>query len=172
MIKNTVLALAGITSLALPSMASAAVIVLEEDNGTFTGTFSDRVRAAGPFTLTYTFDLPTSGTTALTATTIRVGADNTMGDIDFTSVTFNGDALSLTGEVAEYAFGQWRNVAGTQTLVINGTSYGNAGVSGVVTFAAGVPEPATWAIMLLGFAATGFAMRRRKSTNHAVSYAF
>jgi hypothetical protein len=29
--------------------------------------------------------------------------------------------------------------------------------------AAAVPEPATWAMMLIGFGATGFAMRRRKS---------
>ena len=28
----------------------------------------------------------------------------------------------------------------------------------------GVPEPATWAMMLLGFGAIGFAMRRRKDT--------
>lgn len=171
--KRTAIALAGISAFVLPSMASAATIVLEEEDGTFTGTFSDRVRAAGPFTLTYTFELPTSGTTAITATTVRIGADNTMSDIDFTSVTYNGDPLTLTGEVAEYAFGQWRNMAGTQTLVISGMSYGNAGVSGVVTFASGaVPEPATWAIMILGFAATGFAMRRRKATSHAVSYAF
>ena len=31
-----------------------------------------------------------------------------------------------------------------------------------VNFASGVPEPSTWAMMLLGFGAAGFAMRRRK----------
>ena len=34
-----------------------------------------------------------------------------------------------------------------------------------------VPEPATWAMMLLGSAATGFALRSRKRTNVMVSYA-
>ena len=29
----------------------------------------------------------------------------------------------------------------------------------------GVPEPATWAMMLMGFGATGFAMRRRRRSN-------
>lgn len=32
------------------------------------------------------------------------------------------------------------------------------------TVSAAVPEPATWAMMLLGFAAVGFAMRRRTGT--------
>lgn len=36
---------------------------------------------------------------------------------------------------------------------------------------AAVPEPATWAMMLIGFGAIGFAMRRRKQ-NVKVRYAF
>lgn len=32
-----------------------------------------------------------------------------------------------------------------------------------VNFSAAVPEPATWAMMILGFGAVGFAMRRRSS---------
>ena len=42
--------------------------------------------------------------------------------------------------------------------------FNNAGVSHVDLFDHGgpVPEPATWAMMLLGFGAIGFAMRRRK----------
>lgn len=34
-----------------------------------------------------------------------------------------------------------------------------------------VPEPATWAMMLIGFGAVGFAMRRKKAGNVRVSYA-
>ncbi len=34
-----------------------------------------------------------------------------------------------------------------------------------------VPEPATWAMMLLGFGGIGFAMRRRSKVRTAVSYA-
>ena len=173
--KRTAIALASLSALAMPSMASAAVIVLEEEDGTFTGSFMDTIREVGTFSRTFTFDLPTSGVTAISATTIHVGENNTAGDLDFTSVLFNGSPLTLTGEVAEYAFGQWNNMAGQQTLVINGYSYGNAGLSGVVTFANGagaIPEPATWAIMLLGFAATGFAMRRRRAHQTKVAFAF
>jgi hypothetical protein len=34
-----------------------------------------------------------------------------------------------------------------------------------------VPEPATWAMMMLGFGAVGFAMRRRNKVRTTVSYA-
>lgn len=37
--------------------------------------------------------------------------------------------------------------------------------------AAAVPEPATWALMILGFGAIGFAMRSRRATVSKVSYA-
>ena len=36
------------------------------------------------------------------------------------------------------------------------------GTTELVQVAEAVPEPATWAMMLLGFGAVGFAMRRRK----------
>jgi hypothetical protein len=36
----------------------------------------------------------------------------------------------------------------------------------------GVPEPATWALMLVGFAGIGFAMRRQKQQTVAVRYDF
>ena len=37
--------------------------------------------------------------------------------------------------------------------------------------ATAVPEPATWALMILGFGAVGFAMRSRRATVSKVSYA-
>jgi hypothetical protein len=47
---------------------------------------------------------------------------------------------------------------GTNTpMSINGT---------VAPLAAAVPEPATWALMILGFGTVGYAMRRRKATVH------
>ncbi len=41
---------------------------------------------------------------------------------------------------------------------------GGLGVRGItgITFAAPVPEPATWGMMLMGFGAMGFALRRRR----------
>ena len=40
-----------------------------------------------------------------------------------------------------------------------------------VTAAGAVPEPATWGLMLMGFAGVGFAMRRRKDAAPKVHFA-
>ncbi len=51
------------------------------------------------------------------------------------------------------------------SLLTSGTLDTTAGVSGTVTFDApqnGVPEPATWGLMLAGFAMVGIAARRRQ----------
>ena len=69
--------------------------------------------------------------------------------------------------------------------VFNGNSYQygptlafttNTGGSGPAYFGGNlnieaVPEPATWAMMLLGFGVIGFGMRRRQSTRTRVTYA-
>lgn len=59
-------------------------------------------------------------------------------------------------------------------LRITGTLLNNS-LQGNVSFAtaavAGVPEPATWAMMLAGFGAMGFAMRRRKKVATRIRFA-
>ena len=53
--------------------------------------------------------------------------------------------------------------AGQYNLTFGGNSPNGGAASGSVTFRlSAVPEPATWAMMLLGFGAIGFAMRRRR----------
>jgi hypothetical protein len=47
------------------------------------------------------------------------------------------------------------------------SSYG-----GQLTFVPLVPEPATWALMLAGFGAIGFAMRRQRKPQPKVRFAF
>jgi len=56
----------------------------------------------------------------------------------------------------------------TNLLTINGTTFGDASYSGTLSFGgatAAVPEPATWGLMLLGFGAVGFSMRRKRSAS-------
>ena len=52
----------------------------------------------------------------------------------------------------------------TYALAINGNNSGAGSLGGSITIrqATAVPEPATWAMMLIGFGAVGFAMRRRQ----------
>jgi len=52
--------------------------------------------------------------------------------------------------------------AGSHTIFANGTLFGPTGsYSGTINVQA-VPEPATWAMMLLGFAGIGMVLRRRR----------
>lgn len=108
-----------------------------------------------------------------------VGADiittfsNTVGtNIDFGSapgsLTLNGVDL-LQGSVGTSDFGNISNVAlltgGTyNVLKVSGFSAGDATYSGNIVFsAAAVPEPSSWALMILGIGFAGLALRRRKA---------
>ena len=75
---------------------------------------------------------------------------------DFTVTNGPGVSRAVLTTVGALAGGDYR-------LYLSGTSTnsGNA-YSGTVTLAA-VPEPATWALFILGFGAVGAGMRRRSS---------
>jgi len=51
--------------------------------------------------------------------------------------------------------------AGTYKVVFTGTSNGDLSVGGTVATSPTVPEPSTWAMMLLGFMGLGYAAFRR-----------
>ena len=55
--------------------------------------------------------------------------------------------------------------AGNYYLNIAGIAGSTAGYGGNLAVVAAVPEPATWAMMLLGFAGVGFMAYRRRSGN-------
>ena len=104
-------------------------------------------------------------------------------DLDFLSIMFSNDGgLSFSPisffDVAGNEFAGLTNVpitAGVQNILsVEYLSRGQGAFSGNLTFTptAPVPEPATWALMLLGFGAIGFAMRRRRKDAVRVRYAF
>ncbi|MXO87047.1 PEPxxWA-CTERM sorting domain-containing protein [Altererythrobacter aurantiacus] len=164
---------ASLATVALATPASALVeidggeIVLEEEDGTETGVFAATVDEIDNFSATFTFTLDESGVLSGSAstTTVQIGS---MTDVDFTSIFLNGEEFTLfEGPFGFNEFGaiaELPAVAGLQTLVVNGISRGNGSFAGTISFAptAAVPEPGTWALLLLGFAAVGFSMRRSK----------
>ena len=92
-------------------------------------------------------------------------------DIDFNWITLDGVGFTRTNEDGEAPiFAEvWTLVpgqtllAGNHTLAANFTvtgSHGGGSFGGNLNVTP-VPEPATWAMMILGFGAVGFAMRRR-----------
>ena len=123
---------------------------------------------AGLFSHTYAFTIPQTGvgSGSITTSVSVLGASN---DTDFTSVFINGTPVNITSlggfiETAS-AIGVPITAGVLNNLVINGVSRGNGNYGGQITFNPtrnAVPEPATWAMLLFGFGAIGFSMRRRK----------
>ena len=183
---------ASIAASALPGTALAAQVVTtgasattvqvatidQGANNSFTIGFSDANLASPSFNELLTFTTDVMGVLNL-----RV---DTTATSDLNNVTFSNVFLTGTGITGSLALTQalfdpndtfLRNFipvgAGTFTLNILGTpGTQNGALSGSVSFAStpAVPEPGTWAMMLLGFGGIGFAMRRRRRQQGAYIY--
>lgn len=89
--------------------------------------------------------------------------------------------VSLNGNQIYYGIltSQWQNYSfGVGSFILNGVntlsftevdnqSFLNVGLDNIslVSATGAVPEPSTWAMMLMGFGAIGFSLRRRKQTS-------
>lgn len=155
---------AALTAVASPAQA-VETIVISGPSGTFG---NDSVLCEGgaltcAFTNTFSFLTPTGfDLVNASISTSAAGSNN----IDFSSVLLNGAAFALS-PTGTFEFGSLSSglTAGfNNTLTVNGQNSGNSAFSGTLTFAAqsAVPEPATWAMMLLGFGAVGFSIRRKR----------
>jgi hypothetical protein len=165
---------AGAAALATASLANAAITI--GGSGTTAGsTFS--IAAPNNTTIPETVGFDTSSNTAGNYTSFFEFSNNLSGFYNFalTTSTF-GATITLEqlmsgggGTVLQTSSGP-NLTTGTLTP---GTTYrfsytstlpqGGGLVSGNASFyAAAVPEPATWALMLLGFGGIGMAMRRRR----------
>lgn len=138
--------------------------------------------ARGAFTDLFQFTIPQTGTgsgSVITSTTLTGFRRST--DLDFTSVLVNGMAATLVlrdangnvcavrgvgtcGASESLAINDVPILSGVlNTITVNGISRGLGSYGGNITFIpSAVPEPGTWAMMLLGFGAIGFSMRRRQ----------
>jgi hypothetical protein len=102
-----------------------------------------------------------------------VGGTGPVG-VDPIAVTFTGATALVSNDFTPFTTGWLYNSmsftanAASATIYFNGSATGGNLVSGIddvqVSF---VPEPATWAMFLVGFSALGFMMRgsRRKQSN-------
>ena len=153
------------------------------NSGPLSATFGDVGIPAGMFTDLYDFIIPQTGTgSGSVTTTVDINGLNGPTDLDITSVTVDGllatpvyrDAagavcttpgVGTCGATETFAITNVPIVAGAPNeIAVSGLSRGNGSYGGNATFLpAAVPEPATWAMMLLGMGAIGFSMRRRRT---------
>ena len=87
-----------------------------------------------------------------------------------------GDLALRTGTEGNFFFGFARlNGDGTLNFAFesepNTAITAGTAISGPLAIAPSVPEPATWAMMLLGFGGIGMALRRRKRLSTTPAYA-
>jgi hypothetical protein len=177
--KRYVLWAGGALALACSANASAALVIIVGGDaaGTFRNASVTCAPAAAPcsFADSTTFVTPNDFTMLSATISSILAGSNLTTNIDFTSVMINGVefAIGSTGSV-EFRYLADLLLAPGQlnTLAIAGTAGGDASYSGTLSFAggAGVPEPSTWLMMILGVGIAGAALRRRRQTIK-VSYA-
>lgn len=101
------------------------------------------------------------------------GLNAVTGVIDFstlmTGISVFGIHAGGAGGTNSTFFFRFDAGAGVDVITITGRAgANNSGLSNSALFATGgvgaVPEPSTWAMMLIGFGAVGFSMRRRRAT--------
>jgi hypothetical protein len=153
-----------------------------QGNLTLNGSFGDIKTSTGTFTDVFLFDTTALFGAGLFEGTLVVKTENTVGtgrnataagDINLGPIFINGVAIARTSSPSNLnsetftISGQLLNqglntitVGGNVISLVNGTAQYNGSVS--LAAAAAVPEPTTWAMMLVGFGAVGYSMRRRK----------
>ena len=167
------LGVVGATALAVGSAAGAVVTVDSSTTvvsgpatvaDTTTIGFTQASLSSPTFLETVVFTNTLAGLYSITLTTSSPA-------VDFTSAVLSGlgGPYNLV-EIDDDGTNEfWRLAnpvtlgASTYTLSINGNNSGAGSLGGSITIRQAVPEPSTWAMMLLGFGAVGFAMRRRRT---------
>jgi len=167
------LGVVGATALAVGSAAGAVVTVDSSTTvvsgpatvaDTTTIGFTQASLSSPTFLETVVFTNTLAGLYSITLTTSSPA-------VDFTSAVLSGlgGPYNLV-EIDDDGTNEfWRLAnpvtlgASTYTLSINGNNSGAGSLGGSITIRQAVPEPSTWAMMLLGFGAVGFAMRRRRA---------
>jgi hypothetical protein len=167
------LGVVGATALAFGSAAGAVVTVDSSTTvvsgpttvaDTTTIGFTEASLSSPTFIETVAFTNTLAGLYSITLTT-------SSPDVDFTSAFLAGlgGPYNLV-EIDDDGTNEFWRLANPVTLgassyllTINGNNSGAGSLGGSITIRQAVPEPATWAMMLLGFGAVGFAMRRRRA---------
>ena len=153
-----------------PAMAAVPMnIELKQTaSGDYKGTFDQDVNTIGDFTDNYEFKVPTAGLVGASVVTLTFDGSLTLTSVFLNNVKLTVEKLTSGQYAATTSLGGISSITNPQKLVISGNAATTGGsYTGNVTFKSAVPEPATWALMILGFGVVGYAMRRRPSVRFA-----
>ena len=178
--RGAVLGFLGATALAFGATAANATITVTAcdgslDNGCTTDnslapaqssiSWSDSDVGASPFSAVIDFNNTLGGDYYASLTTASP-------NVYFTTLTIYAlvGGVQMGPALMQYSGGPTHAItllpasfgAGDYRLSFGGTTSGGGGEAGTLSFFAAVPEPGTWALMLLGFGGIGMAMRRRR----------
>jgi len=180
--RKVLLAAAALLGLAASPVSAAVITNLGVNPTSATGAFANTVDGT-TFSDQYTFQLVGSPQFLTIASATNVFPRATDFITNFSGSVFQqvgaiggGDDILVIGPVAAtlncglscQGFGGSAILAaGNYYLDISGTGGGTSGYGGNLSVASvtATPEPATWAMMLLGFAGIGFVAYRRRSQN-------
>jgi len=161
-----ILATSAMVAMALAVCAPVQAASVYSDIDAGNGAFAHSGIAAGPFTDTFNFSVPTAGTQDVDVTfRFKSGLSDLIATLNGSAFTFTTNGAGLSGSLSKFV------TAGPQVLQISGKSAGAGSYSGTVAFTSAVPELATWLMMIAGVGFTGAALRRRK-TDYKINYAF
>jgi len=142
-------------------LIDSAALNLNGSEG-FSATITDDL---GAFEHSFEFTLDGTSLTNATTGTVILGAK----DIDFTSIDLDGTAFTQVG--SDPSGENWELLgvvlgAGPHTITVKGAVQGfgstpGATYTGSLNIAA-IPEPGTWALMIMGFGGAGYMVRRRR----------
>ena len=137
-------------------------------NGTISANIGNNGLSAN-FEDTFSFTLLTQG---LGSGSVSANFTSGLGnEITLTDVLINGSAIMITklGNLTVAGGDGISLAAGLNNITIRGTASGNVAYGGSITFVPNaVPEPATWAMMLVGFGMVAGASRYRRRSSKTV----
>lgn len=170
--RNLVIAAAAIAACSASPASAAATIDCDNINNASSCTFGNSSPNSGQNIDFYTFSIGWSKVLTGTLYSFYTTIDQNVNFPQNGSYIAAGSPPALGATVAPFTVTQGQNpdigsvgpvtlAAGTYTVRIRSFSGPNGQYSGTLSLGA-VPEPATWAFMILGFGLVGGSLRHRK----------
>ncbi len=153
-------------AMAVDNTSTQTIPLVPAGPGSYSATWT-ATPGQGSFLNTFLFQLPQSGRVSVKLSSTETAGPPTNVNFNATRVTFNGVKLPvLSRGVFELRslVGLAVN-SGLATLSVQGASGAAGSYTGTLAYA--IPEPATWAFMILGFGMIGSALRLRRRESKA-----